>query len=63
MSNLYYFAADGSYGQWDGMSILVDVSEWTDEDWQRIEDAGDSFRAAVAYELAKRYRKPEEPAF
>lgn len=57
MSNLYYFAADGSYGQWDTMSILADVSEWTDEDWQLIEEAGDSFRASVAYNISMRYRR------
>jgi len=58
MSNLYYFAIDGSYGQWASGSLLADVSEWTDEDWQMIEEAGDSFRAAVAYEIeARRFRE------
>lgn len=56
MSNLFYFAADGSFGQWNGMSVLADVSEWTDEDWQLIEDAGDSHRASVAYAINMRKR-------
>ena len=51
MSNLYYFASDGSYGQWDALAILTDVSEWTSEDWQEVEEAGDSYRASVAESL------------
>lgn len=56
MSNLYYFAADGSYGHWHDASILADVSQWTEEDWELIEGASDSSRAGVAYAIAMRYR-------
>lgn len=63
MSNLYYFAADGSYGQWNAMSILADVSEWTNEDWQEIEEAGDSWRATVAYRIAMEHLPRREPPF
>ena len=35
-----------------------DISEWTEDDWQMIEEASDSFRAAVAYEIeARRFRE------
>jgi hypothetical protein len=57
MSNLYYFAIDGSYGQWIGGSLLADVSDWTEEDWQMIEDAGDSFRAEKAFEIEMKYTR------
>ena len=55
MTNLFYFAADGSYGEWHGHSLLADVSKWTNEDWQEIEDAGDSFRAEKAFEIEMKY--------
>lgn len=57
MSNLTYFAGDGSYGEWDELSMLVDTSEWTEDDWDEIDCAGDSYRASVAYAISMRYRK------
>ena len=65
MSNLYYFAVDGSYVQWTGGSLLADVSEWTEDDWQAVEEASDSDRAAIAYEIeARRFRERQvEPPF
>ena len=63
MSNLYYFASDGSYGQWDALAVLVDVSEWTNEDWQEIDEAGDSFRASIAYRIAMEHRQRRESPF
>lgn len=64
MSNLYYFAADGSYGQWQPDSLLANVEEWTDEEWQRIEEASDYERVAIAYEIElnhARRRQSESP--
>ena len=47
-----YFAVDGSYG--DATEILVvDVTEWTDEDWNEgIEYASDMTRTTAAKEIA-----------
>jgi len=57
MTNLFYFAEDGSYGEWTGHSYLANTSKWTDEDWQEIEDAGDSFRAEKAFEIEMKYSR------
>ncbi len=47
-----YFAIDGNYGNADGI-VIVETSEWSEDDWQAIENAGDADRASVAYALAK----------
>lgn len=47
-----YFALDGNYGTADGM-VVVDTSGWTEEDWQAIDEVGDSDRASLALALAK----------
>jgi hypothetical protein len=47
-----YFAIDGNYGDADGI-VIVETSEWSEDDWQAIENAGDADRASVAYALAK----------
>ena len=57
MSNLTYFAGDGSYGEWDELSLLIDTSDWTEDDWDEIDAASDSFRASTAYDIAMRYRR------
>lgn len=49
---LHYFALDGNYGNADGI-VIVDTSDWSEDDWSAIEMAGDSDRASVAYALAK----------
>jgi hypothetical protein len=54
---MHYFASDGSYGDAEKL-IIVDTSEWTEEDWQEIDMAGDSDRAVVAYAIAKSKGKP-----
>ena len=63
MSDLTYFAADGSYGAWDGLSFLADTSQWTEEDWDEIDAAGDFSRASVAYNIVMRYLNSAEPPF
>lgn len=52
MSNLAYFAGDGNYGMENGNFILVDVSKWTDEDWDEIENASDWERPRIARIIA-----------
>ena len=51
MSKATYFAADGSYGMVSGI-IIVDTSAWNENDWDRIENAGDLERAAIAASIA-----------
>jgi hypothetical protein len=47
----HYFTDDGTYGSVDGMEIL-DTTNWTPEDWDRIDEAGDSARLAEAKAIA-----------
>lgn len=56
---LHYFALDGNYGNADGI-VIVDTSDWSEDDWSAIEMAGDSDRASVAYALAKSDEKQRE---
>lgn len=44
---LHYFAADGNFGNADEL-LVVDTSDWTDEDWERIEEAYDFQKPYVA---------------
>jgi hypothetical protein len=50
----HWFAEDGSYGS--GVTLVVDTSNWTDEDWRDIEDTSDSERSTVALEITKKRR-------
>lgn len=45
-----YFASDGSYGDAKDL-IVLDTSEWTEDEWAIIENARDSERVRLAYEL------------
>jgi hypothetical protein len=47
-----YFAADGSYGNAEGL-IIVDTSDWTEEEWDIIDETTDSTRVSIAEQLAK----------
>lgn len=55
MSNLAYFAGDGNYGMENGNFVLVDVSQWTEKDWDLIEITSDWERPRVANEISWRY--------
>lgn len=46
-----YFASDGSYG-WANELVIIDTSEWTESDWDRIENSTDSERVDIAREIA-----------
>lgn len=50
-----YFAGDGNYGMEDGNFVLVDVSKWTEEDWERIEEASDYQRPMMAMSISAVY--------
>ena len=48
---LTYFAADGSYGDANGL-VIIDTRAWSPEDWSAVESAGDYTRANVAHSMA-----------
>ncbi len=50
--NRYYFAANGSYGDSRGL-VLIDVANFTDEDWLDIENCPDSTRLPLAATIAR----------
>lgn len=49
-----YFAKDGSFGAADGL-IVIDTSEWTQDDWDAVESGTDQDRAVVALHISKQY--------
>lgn len=40
MSHTYYFAMDGNYGEAEKI-VIVDTSDWDDDDWAAVEYARD----------------------
>lgn len=48
-----YFGKDGNYGDAENI-VIVDTSDWTEDDWQMIDEAGDTDRASVALGIANR---------
>lgn len=60
MSNLAYFAGDGNYAMERGNFVLVDVSSWTEDDWERIEETDDFRRPAVAMSISNCYEVGDE---
>ena len=48
--NKYYFAKDGNFGSSEGI-LIVDASNWTEDEWDRIEEAADG-KWLVAAELS-----------
>jgi hypothetical protein len=57
--DMIYFATDGSYGDAAGL-IIVDTSQWNEEEWAIIDEARDSERVRLAYELST--DTPDQPA-
>lgn len=54
----HYFATDGNYG--DATDILiVHTDQFTEADWEQIEQAPDAHRAMVAEMIAQRYSAPQ----
>lgn len=48
-----YFAADGNYGNAIDL-VVVDTEDFTELDWQAIDEAGDSERNEVAIKISER---------
>jgi len=51
---IHYFAMDGNFGNADGI-VLVQTQDWTEADWEEVENASDHERANVAIEVSKQY--------
>jgi hypothetical protein len=54
MNNTAYFATDGSFGDAKDLE-LIDVSQWTEADWNEVQDEADEYRIATARLIAQRY--------
>jgi hypothetical protein len=48
-----WVADDGSYGS--TQIVLVDTKDWTDADWEKLADAGDSERMEVAVSISEKH--------
>lgn len=46
----HYFAADGNYGSAEGL-VVVDTSDWTEEEWEVIDCARESERPEIAKQM------------
>ena len=49
---IHYFAEDGNYGSADGL-VIVDTSDWTEDEWEIIDGALDCDRPIIARSLSK----------
>lgn len=49
--NLHYFAKDGSFGSAEGL-VIIDTSDWTDDEWADIDFAIDANRPLIALSLS-----------
>jgi len=57
INNTFYFAQDGSYGLWENGSMLINTSQWTELDWEKVENCTDSERTTVARIIMKKHMK------
>lgn len=48
----HYFATDGNYGGADGL-VVVDTSDWTEDEWDAVDNARDNERPAIALAFSK----------
>lgn len=53
---LHYFAADGSFGEANGLEV-IDTTKWTDFDWENLEETPEESRAATAKIINNKYKK------
>lgn len=45
-----YFAADGTYGDAEGL-LVVDTTDWDEDDWAAVDYTTDSARLEIARQL------------
>jgi hypothetical protein len=50
-----YFAGDGNYGEADDL-VIVNTNDWSEEDWNEIEEAADYLRVDIAKTINERIR-------
>lgn len=60
MQNVAYFASDGSYGDAEGI-VLIDTSEWTEDEWAEIDGMTDSERYDFALALEYAAKMADAP--
>jgi hypothetical protein len=49
-----YFTSDGTFGDASELEI-IDTTQWTDEDWDEIQNCSDSDRLSLAWEIERKY--------
>lgn len=49
---LTYFATDGSFGDATGL-VIIDTSDWDQDDWDHVGFATDNERLSVAREISE----------
>jgi len=54
----HYFTEDGTYGDASSLSVF-NTENWTETDWQAIEESSDSDRVAIANRIERNTRKKE----
>lgn len=47
-----YFAADGNYGDAEGL-VMIDTTDWTEDEWMTIEYSPENERIRIAQELSR----------
>ena len=52
----HYFAEDGTYGEADKL-VVIETSDWSEEDWEEIDDTPDWDRPRVAKIINNKYKK------
>ena len=53
-----YFTEDGSYGSAKRLVRIV-TTDWSDDDWQQVEEATDSERRNVAIAIETKHKNKE----
>lgn len=52
---VHYFTEDGSYGSAKRLVRIV-TTDWSDDDWQQVEEATDSERRSVAISIETKHK-------
>lgn len=54
-----YFTEDGSYGSAKRLVRII-TTDWSDDDWQQVEEATDSERRSVALSIETKHKNKEK---
>lgn len=53
---IMFFSVDGAFGSAETRDLLIiDCAQFTDDDWQRIQESTDSRRIETAWSIASSY--------